>query len=142
MNVYTYDQIVVGQEERFTFEITEQHMILFREITGDANPIHTDIEYAKSKGFPNKVVYGMLTASFLSTLAGMYLPGKHSLIYEVIIKFAKPLYPDGGALTISGVCTDKQDRFKRIEIKVRIADSNGKIVLRGTMKVGVVDDEQ
>ncbi|MDR2656489.1 MAG: MaoC family dehydratase N-terminal domain-containing protein, partial [Oscillospiraceae bacterium] len=68
MNTYTYDEIPVGHEEQFQAVITPEHMRLFREITGDVNPLHGDAEYAASKGYPGMVAYGMLTASFLSTL--------------------------------------------------------------------------
>ena len=140
MNTYTYEEIFIGQEEKFSFEITKQQMSMFREITGDHNPLHTDIKYAKLKGYPNNVVYGMLTASYLSALAGMYLPGKNSLIHEVELKFTKPCYPDSGKFTAVGICTDKQDLFNRITIKVRIKDQEDELVLRGIMKIGVTDD--
>ena len=49
----------------------------FLAITGDCSPIHVDADYAKDRGYPGCVVYGMLGASFFSTLAGVYLPGEH-----------------------------------------------------------------
>lgn len=85
-------------------------------------------------------MYGMLTASFLSTLAGMYLPGERSLIHEVETKFIKPLVLHGNTnLTIHGKITEKNDAFNRIVIKVQITSDNGEKILRGTMKVGVAD---
>ncbi|MBQ9091319.1 MAG: hypothetical protein IJY52_03500, partial [Anaerotignum sp.] len=49
----------------------------FLAITGDINPLHNDQEFAQKQGHPDKVAFGMLTASFLSTLAGVYLPGRY-----------------------------------------------------------------
>ena len=92
MNKYKYEEIEIGHKENFTVTVTEEMMEKFRDITGDINPLHNDEEYASSLGHPGRVAYGMLTGSFLSTLAGVYLPGKRSLIQEVKLKFAKPVY--------------------------------------------------
>lgn len=142
MNSYTYDEISVGQEESFRIDLTDEKVRAFRAITGDKNPLHTDVEYAKSKNYNDKVVYGMLTASFLSTLAGMYLPGKYSLIHSVEVKFPKALYAsEGNNLTVHGKVLEKVDRFNLLILKVSIENSVGEKVCRGTMKVGVVTGE-
>ena len=70
---YRYEEIEAGMEERFQVEITAEKMELFRQITGDINPLHCDREFAQSKGYRDCVVYGMLTSSFYSTLAGVYI---------------------------------------------------------------------
>lgn len=138
MNEYRYSDIKVGMEESYQTEITEQMLEHFREITGDINPLHCDREFAKGKGYENRVVYGMLTASFLSTLAGVYLPGKNSLIYETSMKFAKPVFP-GDGLTVWGIVEEKNDLFHMFTMKVAIVNQKGEKVLRGKMKVGVLD---
>ena len=75
MNEYKFKDIKIGLEEKFEVNLTEEMVKAFCNITGDINPLHNDLDFAKSKGYNEKVVYGMLTASFLSTLAGVYLPG-------------------------------------------------------------------
>jgi acyl dehydratase len=141
MKTYTYEQIKVEQEESFTTILTAEQVNMFREITGDSNPLHTDSVYAQSKGFPDMVVYGMLSASYLSTLAGMYLPGMFSLIHEIDVKFPKPILLDGKAIKIVGKVIEKMDLYKRITLKVRITNTENEILVRGTMKIGVMDDE-
>jgi len=136
MNTYTYDEISIGDEESFTVTITDAMMKSFLEITGDVNPLHNDEDYAGKSGYPGRVVYGMLTASFLSTLAGVYLPGERSLIQTVETKMAKPVYI-GDTLTISGKVTEKHDSFSLIILKVTIKNQNGDSVLRGKMQIGV-----
>lgn len=140
MKTYTYNEISVGHEESFFIDISNKKAEMFRLITGDENPLHSDETYAISKGYDGKVAHGMLTASFLSTLAGMFLPGKHSLIHGVDIKFIKPVILDNGKLTVKGVVKEKSDIFKLLTIKVTIEDSHGNKVCRGTMKVGVTDE--
>ncbi len=137
MNTYTYDEIEVGQAESFTVTVTEDMLTSFKAITGDNNPLHNDEDFAKAKGQPGRVAYGMLTASFLSTLAGVYLPGERSLIQQVEIKFAKPVYI-GDTLTVTGQVAEKNDTVQRIELKVTIINQEGAKVLRGKMGVLVI----
>ena len=136
MNEYTYEEIAIGQKESFSVTVTEEMMNSFRDITGDINPLHNDKDYAISKGHPDRVVYGMLTGSMLSTLAGVYLPGKRSLIQEVKLKFAKPVYI-GDTLTVEGVVEEKHDSYRLIIVKVAIRNQNGDKVCRAKMQIGV-----
>ena len=136
MNDYTYEEITAGQKESFTVTVTEDMMDKFRAITGDDNPLHNDEDYARSEGHPGRVVYGMLSASLLSTLAGVYLPGKRSLIHEVKIKFAKPVYI-GDTLTVEGTVEEKHDVYSLLMLKVTIRNQSGDKVCRAKMQVGV-----
>lgn len=64
MNSYTIHDMVPGLTESFTVTVTEEMMQQFYAITGDCSPIHMDASYAAGRGFPGRVVYGMLGASF------------------------------------------------------------------------------
>lgn len=135
MNHYKFEDIYVGLEESFTDSVNEEKMNQFLSITNDTNPLHRDEGYAKAKGYNSRVVYGMLTASFLSTLAGVYLPGEHSLIYNVSVGFNKPVYV-GDQLTITGKVISVDERFRIFKMKVTIKNQEGITVLRGTMDIG------
>ncbi len=137
MNTYTYDEIQAGHRESFTVTVTEADMDKFREISGDVNPLHKDADYAKEHGHKDRVVFGMLTASYLSTLAGVYLPGERSLIHSVEVKFEGAVYP-GDELTVEGTVAEKNDTFNLIVIKVIIRNGEGKKVCKAKMQVGVV----
>ena len=92
MNHYTLTEMTPGLTESFTVTVTEEMMRQFCALSGDVSPIHKDEDYAKARGYAGRVVYGMLGASFFSTLAGVYLPGEHCLLHGVECKFAKPIY--------------------------------------------------
>lgn len=139
MNEYTYETLSIGIEEKFVIEIKEDMMNIFLSITGDENPLHNDESFARHVGFSKRVVYGMLTSSFLSTLAGVYLPGKYSLIHQVETKFVRPVYI-GDVLTVSGRVTELFDSVKQMSMKVVIVNQKGETVLRGTMKVGFLHE--
>lgn len=137
MNTYRWEELSVGLEEHFAVKITEAMLEQFKEITGDVNPLHQNREFAVEKGYPDKVAYGMLTASFLSTLAGVYLPGERSLIHSVETKFLKPVFA-GDELLISGTVSEMDERFRILKLKVIIVNQKKEKVLKGTMQIGVI----
>lgn len=141
MNRYCFDEIEIGMEEAFRVTVTQEMMDRFREITGDCNPLHADTAFAKKKGYAGCVAYGMLTASFLSTLAGVYLPGERSLIHSVQTKFVKPVFV-GDLLTVTGTVQEKNELFSVITLKVVIQNQKEEKVLRGSMQIGVMADAE
>lgn len=142
MSEYRYSQLKVNDQSSFQVTITDNMMKQFCEITGDCNPLHNKTEFAQAAGYPSCVVYGMLTSSFLSTLAGMYLPGKYSLIHSVETKFVNPVFV-GDVLLVSGIITEKFDSFQLLKLGVTITNiTSGNKVLRGTMQVSFVEQEE
>lgn len=141
MNEYTYEQIGVGHKESFDVTVTEEMMEHFLQITGDRNPLHTDAEYAVTRNYADRVVYGMLTSSFYSTLAGVFLPGKYSLIHSVESKFLRPVYV-GDTLMVSGTVKEKEDAYRMLILNLLIENQKGEKVSKGTMQIKMLDEEE
>lgn len=140
VNAYKMKDLIVGCTESFDHEISIEMEDLFRALSGDINPLHYDNEYAigiRGDGFKQHVSFGMLTASLYSTLVGVHLPGKYSLIHSIDIKFLKPVYA-GDYLTISGTITDKLDELMLIVIKAQIINQNNQCVSKANIKVLVL----
>lgn len=138
MNDYTISDISIGMKESFFVSITDSMMHKFLDITSDENPLHLNEDFARQRGFDNKVVYGMLTASMISTLGGCYLPGRNCLIQGVEIKFVKPVYV-GDVLEVIGEVGNVDYDLRYLEIKVTIKNQNDQKVLRGLLRTGVID---
>ena len=136
MNHYTLSEMTPGLTEEFTVTVTAEMMDAFCHITGDVSPIHMDETYAADRGYPGRVVYGMLGASFFSTLAGVYLPGEHCLLHGVECKFAKPVFI-GDTLTVRGTVANVSEVGSEAEIKAVILNQDGKKVTRGVIKAGL-----
>ena len=136
MNEYKYAEITIGQEEKFSVVLTQDKMDKFRDITGDINPLHNDEKFALQGGYTGRVAYGLLVSSFYSTLAGVHLPGKWSLIYDVEIGMTAPVYI-GDELTVMGKVIGKDDAYKILTLKLQIRNQNGKRVSKGKMRVMV-----
>lgn len=139
MNTYSLNDIELGLEESFSIKVTNEKMEDFLRISGDNNPLHNDFEYAKSKGFQDRLVYGMLTSSFFSTLVGEYLPGKYCILHGIDIQFFNPVYIDN-ILTISGKVNYINEAYKQLEIKAVIINQDNTKISKATIKVGVMDE--
>lgn len=147
MEHYCIEDLEVGMEKEFSVPVTEEKMQMFTQLSEDVNPLHLDNEFARKHGFPSRVVYGMLTASFYSTLAGVYLPGERCLLYEVDAKFTKPVILD---TTSSGEGAERLSVWGRIEeineslgfirLKAKVRNSKGETVSRAKIMVGVLQD--
>jgi 3-hydroxybutyryl-CoA dehydratase len=137
MNEYLFSDIKVGLQHSFLVEIDEAKMQKFLEISGDNNPMHIDSDFAKLKGMSDKVVYGMLTSSFYSTLVGVYIPGKYAFLHSVDIQFLKPVFI-GDKLVITGEVSGVNEMFRQIEVKAHIVNQYGEKISRAKIKIGLV----
>lgn len=142
MKEYRFEDIVSRDENKteytkaeFSVTVTTEMMQKFYEISGDDNPLHMDEEFARDKGFDSRVVYGMLTASFYSRLAGVYLPGKFCLLHSVESSFKNPVFI-GDTLTVSGFVKEKHEATRTIDIAATIINQNGKKVSKAKILAG------
>mgnify|MGYP001296212754 FL=1 len=139
LSKYTFDEIEIGLTKQFQITITESMVNNFAKLTGDFSPIHMDEDYASTTTFQKRVVHGMLLASFLSKIDGMYLPGKHALYFSQSLDFRHPCFL-GDTITISSVVIDKSSSTKILKIESKITNQDGKILLSGIGRVIVRDD--
>lgn len=139
MNKYKFDEIKVGLEEHVIISVDADKVDKFIEISGDTNPLHTNAKYSKSKGFLDKIVHGMLTSSFYSTLVGIYLPGKYCILQGIDVQFLKPVFI-GDKLKVFGKVTYINAAYKQLEIKAIILNQKNTKVSKAIIKVGVMDD--
>ena len=139
LNCYHFDDIVENETKAdFEVTVTSEMMDQFLSICGDINPMHIDSKYAKSKGYNDRLVYGMMTASFYSTLVGVYLPGKYCILQEIETSFYNPVYI-GDILTIKGAVTQKDKVLKRLGITAKIVNQNGKRISKAKIMVGCLE---
>ena len=136
---YTFDEIDIGLTKEFQITITESMVNNFANVSGDFSPIHIDEEYAKSTSFGKRVAHGMLLASFLSRVDGMYLPGKHALYFSQNLEFRNPCFIND-KIKISSIVIDKSESTKILKIESKITNQNDKLLLHGIGKVIVRND--
>lgn len=127
MKEYHFRDLTVGTKEEFNVVITEEKMKQFCIMSGDINPLHCQNEYGREQGFKEKVVYGMLCASFYSTLAGVYLPGKFCVLHSVETMFKKPVYV-GDTLKICGEVVDILRHLDKLKLRLELKINMGKLL--------------
>ena len=138
MNNYKLEDLMIGQSESFTVTITEEMMDSFLALSGDENPLHVDRQFAIEQGYQDRVVYGLLTTSFISKLVGVLLPGKYCLLQGVDLKYSKPVYV-GDILIIRGVVDELHESVKRMTLKVEVINQDEKKVIKGKVGIGFLN---
>ena len=138
MNTYKFEELRIGQTESFEYKITSEKMNIFRELSGDCNPLHNDELFAQKYGYDGRVVYGMLSALFISTLGGIYLPGKYCIIQQIDCKFVSPVYV-GDIITVKGSIKELNESVRQAVIKVEMKNQAKKKVVRAILKVGFLE---
>jgi acyl dehydratase len=130
--------LVEGETVRLSFAVTNADMAAFAAISGDHNPLHCDDTFAKSKGFPGRVVYGALLVAKISQLIGMELPGRDAVWSSLNIQFAAPLFV-GQAAEIEATLARVSTAVRALDLTLRI-QSGDKLIARGKASVMVSGD--
>ena len=87
---YTLDELSVGMTATYRHTITDADVHAFADITGDHNPLHLDEAFAQTTRFKGRIVHGMLTASYFSTVLAM-LPGPGTIYLSQSLYFRAPV---------------------------------------------------
>ena len=135
MNNYTFEELSIGQSESFEVTVTAEMMDSFLKISGDINPLHNDKNFAEEQGYADRVVYGLLTTSFISKLVGVLLPGEKCLLQGIEVKYLRPVYI-GDTLLVTGIVDELHESVQRASIKVSISNQDNKKVVKGKAEVG------
>lgn len=63
----------------------------FARLSGDRAAVHFDDAFAIARGFPGRIVHGLLISARFSRLMGMFLPGEHSIIQSISLQYRRPV---------------------------------------------------
>jgi 3-hydroxybutyryl-CoA dehydratase len=88
---YYIEDLKPGMSESFTKTVTERDIELFGEVSGDVNPVHFDEEFAKGTIFRGRIAHGVLSASYISTVLGMKMPGPGTIFMSLTTRFKAPV---------------------------------------------------
>jgi acyl dehydratase len=110
--------------------VTEKDIELFSEMSGDYNPLHTDLAAAQASRFGGLIVQGGVTTGILNAVVAEDLPGPGSVFLSVEWKFAKPVYVGD---TITGrveVLTVREDK-PFCTIRTTVENQDGEVCVSG-----------
>ena len=135
LNGYFFEDLAVGMSAIFAKTITEADIVLFSGVTGDMNPVHVNQEFAEDTMFKGRIAHGMLTASLISTVLGMKLPGPGCIYLSQDLKFLAPVRA-GDTVEARAVITELIAEKRRIVCKTT-ASVGGSLVCDGMAKMMV-----
>lgn len=123
----------VGQNAVFSKTISESDIYNFAGICGDFNPVHVNAVAAGKSIFEKRIAHGLLGASLISTVLGMYLPGPGTIYLSQSLEFSSPVYIGD---TLSAKVTITQITEKgRATLDTIVLNQNGKEVITGKATV-------
>jgi 3-hydroxybutyryl-CoA dehydratase len=134
-----FRDLEVGQTAAVANTVTERDVVLFAEITGDRNPVHLDAEAAARSRFGGRIAHGMLTASYISAVLGMRLPGPGTVYLEQNLRFLKPV-PLGAVVTAEVEVLELLPERRRVRLATRCRNEEGELVLDGSATVLLLED--
>ncbi len=111
--------------------ISRTDIVRYQGASGDFNPIHHDIEFAKSAGFDDVFVVGMLVAGYLATFASD-LVGVES-INKFKIRFQAQTWP-GDLIICSAkiILTKSETNGDQSQVTLELVAKNQNGVLAAT----------
>lgn len=101
---YTIESLKPGMSAEFVKAVSERDIVLFGEVSGDTNPVHFDDAFARATPFKGRIAHGVLTASYVSTVLGMRMPGPGTIFLGLNVRFKAPVRIGDTVVT---VCTVK-----------------------------------
>ncbi|HEY7624523.1 MAG TPA: MaoC family dehydratase [Candidatus Limnocylindria bacterium] len=124
----------VGDRAERTMHVTDEHIETFARLSGDRNPVHFDDAFARRIGFEGHIAHGAVTASLLSAVLGMDLPGPGSVFLEQRVRFLKPVRP-GDTIVASLEVTRVREDKPIVTLGAAITTAEGVRVAEGELVV-------
>lgn len=120
----------VGQTARRTATLTEEHVRLYSEITGDRNPLHFDEAFTAGTRFKRLVVQGGLTTGLLHALVAMDLPGPGTVFLSQNWRFTNPVFI-GDTITAEAEVRAVHETKPVTQLAITVTRQDGAVVLEG-----------
>lgn len=134
MKAKKINEIKVGDVSTYSRTVTEADVAMFGGVSGDLNSAHFNEEYAKKTFFKGRIVHGMLTASYFSTIFGTQLPGPGTIYLGQDLKFTKPVRFND---TITAKATVKEVKADKniVIFETEAVNQNNEVVITGKATV-------
>ena len=127
-------KLKVGQRACREITVTEAMVRAYAEITGDYNPLHFDVDFARRTRFGGLIVQGGITTGLLNALVAMDMPGPGSVFVSQSWRFPRPVYI-GDTIRAEATVTAVHEGRPMADIDFVIKNQSGDEVLTGEATV-------
>ena len=124
-----FEDLTVGQRETLMKTIMDDDVIAFADLSGDRNPVHLSDHFARKTRFGERIVHGLYTASLISTVIGMYLPGPGAVYMSQTLNFKGPV-KIGDVINVVVEVVELTEKGRRVRLHCECL-VDGKVVLDG-----------
>ncbi|WP_130415786.1 MaoC family dehydratase [Fluviicoccus keumensis] len=128
----TFDEMAVGQllPPLQLPPISRSTLALFAGASGDHNPIHIDLDFARSAGMPDVFAHGMLSMAWLGRLLTNWVPQQRLRSFEA--RFVSITHLQN-AVTCTGHVVEKLevDGERRVRVSIQSANQYGESKVLG-----------
>lgn len=130
MPLPTFDSLSVGDAvpTLTTAPVSRTTLALFAGASGDHNPIHIDIDFAKKAGMDDVFAHGMLVMAYLGRTLTDWIP--QSALKDFGVRFTS-ITNVKDVITCTGMIVEKDESKKRIRVELQAADQAGDVKLAG-----------
>ncbi len=125
----TIDAPILGAKVAFTRTLTDADVALFIGTTWDVNPLHTDEPYCHQTPFKRCIVPGLLTASLLTHLGGLWA----FLATEMDLHFIAPVYV-GDSITAQAEIIEIDPQTNKVLLGCTCTNQDGALVLQAEIR--------
>ncbi len=110
--------------------LTRTTLALYAGASGDHNPMHIDIDFARAAGMPDVFAHGMLSMAWLGRLLTLWVPQRD--LREFSVRFSAMTHV-GERIVCTGRVTEKLERDGERLVRVAVATANeaGEVKLTG-----------
>ncbi|MCJ7825321.1 MAG: MaoC family dehydratase [Anaerolineales bacterium] len=122
------ETIEVGRVISFRRTLTDGDVSLFIGATWDVNPLHTDDVYAEGTDFGRRIVPGLLTASLLTHLGGLWA----FMATRMELTFLAPVFV-GDTILAEAKIVDYEPERGWVRLECSCVNREGEVVLRGNV---------
>jgi len=133
----SFADLEVGEVLELPFQVDRDQHEAFAALAGDHSLVHSDSEWARSRGFEGVIVYGGVLLARLSHLLGMHMPGGLGVSARWEIDYHGPLYLEEPAVFV-GELTRKSEATRTIKIKYRV-HAGERLIASGVARSLVLD---
>ena len=116
--------------------LTRTTLALYAGASGDHNPMHIDIDFARAAGMPDVFAHGMLSMAWLGRLLTNWAPQRD--LREFGVRFSAITHV-GERIVCTGQVTEKLERDGERLVRVTVATANeaGEVKLTGDALIAV-----